>query len=65
MFSLYMFKTYTRFKQFTGMLKFNFIKNDAKNILFLTIYFFQVCVASAPPRYAAVVYATVNIRKLK
>ena len=43
------------------MFKFIFIKNDAKNMLSLTIFFFfQVCYASAPPRDAAIVYVTVN-----
>ena len=30
------------------MLKFTLIKNDAKNILLLTVYFFKVCSAGAP-----------------
>ena len=47
------------------MLKFTFIKNDAKSMLLLTIYFFQVCSAGAPPRDAAIVYVTVNIRVVK
>ena len=48
------------------MLKFTFIKNDAKNIILLTFFVFffcfQVCSASAAPRDAAIVYVTVNIR---
>ena len=47
------------------MLKFVFIKNDAQNMLLLTIYFFQVCSAGASPRDAAIVYVTVNIREVK
>ena len=47
------------------MLKFTFTKNDAKSMLLLTIYSFQVCSASAPPRDAAIVYVTVNIRVVK
>ena len=35
---------------FTFRCKFTFIKNDAKKIILLTIYIFQVCSASAPPR---------------
>ena len=38
---------FARFEKFTGTLKFTFIKNDAKNMLLLTIYFFQVYSASA------------------
>ena len=45
------------------MLKFTFTKNDGKNMLLLTIYFFQVCSAGASPGDAAVVYVTVNIRE--
>ena len=40
------------------MLKFTFIKNYAKNMLFLTIYNFQFCLLIAPPRDAAIVYVT-------
>ena len=47
------------------MLKFTFIKNDAKSMLLLTIYFFQVCSAGAAPRDTAIVYVTVNIRVVK
>ena len=47
------------------MLQFTFIKNDSKSILLLTVYFFQVCSAGAPPRDTAIVYATVNIRVVK
>ena len=47
------------------MLKFTFVKNDAKNMPLLTIHFFQVCSASAPPRDAAIVYITVNVRVVK
>ena len=47
------------------MLKFTFIKNDAKNMLLLTIYFLQVCSASVRPRDAATVYVTANIRVVK
>ena len=44
------------------MFKFKFIKNDAKRMLLLTIYFVQVCSASVPSRYAAIVYVAVNMR---
>ena len=47
------------------MLKFTFIKNDAKSMLLLTIYFFQVCSAGAALRDTAIVYVTVNIRVVK
>ena len=47
------------------MLKFAFIKNDAKSMLLLTIYFFQVCSAGAASRDTAIVYVTVNIRVVK
>ena len=47
------------------MFKFSFIKNNAKNMLLLTIYFLQVCSASVPPRAAAIVYVTANIRVVK
>ena len=47
------------------MLKFNFIKNDVKSMLLMTIYFFQVCSAGAAPRDTAIVYVTVNIRVVK
>ena len=47
------------------MLKFTFIKNDAESMLLLTIYFFKVCSAAAPPRHPAIVYVTVNIRVVK
>ena len=49
------------------MLKFTFVKNDAKNMLLLTVYFFvlQVCSPSGPRTYAAIVYVTVNIPVVK
>ena len=47
------------------MFKFTFIKNDAKNVLLLTIYFFKVYSLSAPLRDAAIVYVNVNIRGSK
>ena len=47
------------------MFKFTFIKNDAKSILLLTIYFFQVCSGGAAPRDTAIVYVTENIRVVK
>ena len=47
------------------MLKFTFVKNDAKMMLLFTIYSFQVCSASAPSRDAAIVYITVNIGVVK
>ena len=47
------------------MPKRTFVKNDAKNMLLLTIYSFQVCSASAPPREAAIVYVPVNIQVVK
>ena len=41
------------------MLKFTFIKNDAKNILLLTVYFFKFCSAGdaviVSPRDAVIV----------
>ena len=43
------------------MLKFIFIKNDAKSMLLLTINFFQVCSAGAAPSDAPIVYVTVNM----
>ena len=48
-----------------GMLKFTFIKNDAKSMLLLTIYFFQVCSAGAAPRDTAIVYVTVYTQVVK
>ena len=36
------------------MFEFTFIKNDAKNALLLTIYFYQICSTSAPPKDAVV-----------
>ena len=47
------------------MLKFTFIKNDAKSMLLLTIYLFQVCSADVPLRDTAITYLTVNIRVVK
>ena len=47
------------------MFKFTFIKNDAKSMLLLTIYFFQVCSAGAAPRDTVIAYVTVNIRVVK
>ena len=47
------------------MLKFTFTKNDVKSILLLTVYFFQVCSAGAPPRADAIVYLTVNMQVVK
>ena len=47
------------------MFKITFTKNDAKNMLLFTIYFFQVCSPSAPTRDAVIVYVTVNIRVVK
>ena len=38
---------------------------DAKNMLLLTIYFFQVCSSGALPRDAAIVYVTVNVWVVK
>ena len=56
-------QTLTRFKQFTGMLKFTFIENGVKNnILLLIIYFFKVCSARTSPTKVAIVYATENIQ---
>ena len=56
---------FARFKQFTGILKFTFIKDDTKSMLLLTIYFFQVCSAGAALRDTAIVYVTVNIRVVR
>ena len=47
------------------MQKFAFVKNDTKNMLLLTAYFFQVCSRSAPPRDAAVAYVIANIGAVK
>ena len=47
------------------MLKFTFVKNDAKNMALLTNCVSQVCSTSAPLRDVAIVYATVNIQVVK